>query len=318
MTFEAAYPWAIVYPCHPTNRYSYLEHGAVPADPQAMVIHTPEETADGYPGTPAWFATYHPDPNQRGSTYYFVSYQIDVRRPGFTVVYQCVDERDGAIANGLNGKPRPSWAGAAGSLNWLTNNVEVEGRAATIHQTLNVGVEGRAQWRSLVDLCLWSARRFGYPLDRAHHVGHYELSVDRTDPGPGFPWDALISDLNGGTDAMIRYNRLSAWYADPAHQTFGPGTVGVNASLDFQVPPEAVAVEAEIYLADDSLADVDVRDGAERDRANFAFRTPARAGYMHGRVNLERVNNELWFHLSSTGIQPAHLAAVGVVGYYAQ
>lgn len=320
MTFQAAYPWAIVYPCHPTNRYSYLEHGGIAAWPRAMIIHTPEETADGYPGTPAWFATYHADPNQRGSTYYFVSYQLDERRPGFTRVYQCVDEMDGAIANGLNGKPRPAWATVPGSLNWLTNNVEVEGKAASIHQTLKNGTaEGEAQWRSLVDLCLWSAKRWFYPLDREHHMGHYELSVDRSDPGPGFPWEALIAEMNGGTDVLIRLNALSQWFADPAHQTFGPGTVGVNATVDFHVPPEAVAVEAEIYLADDSLADVDVMDGNEGASAPYAFRCPA-GGYMHGRVNLEKDphGSDLWFHLKSTGIQPTHLSAVGIVGYYTQ
>lgn len=316
MTFQAAYPWAIVSPCHPTNCYSYLEHGGRVARPRAMVIHTPEEDADDYPGTPAWFATYHADPNQRGSTYYFVSHQLDERRPGFTRVYQCVDERDGAIANGLNGKPRPSWAGPD-SLNWQTNNVEVEGRAASIHLTLHNGtVEGEAQWRSLVDLCMWSANRWAYPLDREHHVGHYELSVDRTDPGPHFPWDDLINEFSGGTDVMIRLNGLSAWYSDPAHQTFGPGSAGVNATVDFKVPSEAVAVEAEIYLADDS-GDLDVMDGNAKAVAPMAFRVPSRAGYMHGRVNLEKdPGGSLWFHLKSNSILPAHLAAVGIVGYY--
>jgi len=318
MTFAAAYPWAIVYPCHPTNCYSYLEHGGRIARPRAMVIHTPEEDADNYPGTPAWFATYHPDPNARGSTYYFVSYQLDERRPGFTRVYQCVDERDGAIANGLNGKPRPSWAGPD-SLNWQTNNVEVEGRAGTIHQTLNVGEAGRAQWRSLVDLCMWSANRWAYPLDRAHHMGHYELSVDRTDPGALFPWDDLMAALQGGTDAMIRHNGLSAWYADPAHQTFGPGTAGVNATVDFGIPAEAVAVEVEIYLADDSLADVDVVDDLENaSPQRHAFRAPAAARYGHGRVQLsaQDARGHRWFHMKSSNTQPAHLAAVGIVGYY--
>ncbi len=318
MSFQYGYPWAIAYPCHPTNRYDYLEHGGVVAAPKAMVIHTPEEDADGYPGTPAWFATYHENPDARGSTYYFVSYQLDERRPGFTRVYACVDERDGAIANGLNGKPRPSWADP-GSLNWQTNNVEVEGRASSIHQTIKNGtLQGEAQWRSLVDLCLWSARRWGYPLDREHHMGHYQLSVDRTDPGARFPWDALISDLNGGTDVMIRLNRLSAWYSDPAHQTFGPGSAGVNATVDFKVPSEAVAVEAEIYLADDS-GDVDVKDGRTAVAAPMAFRVPQKAGYMHGRANLEKdEQGNSWFHLSATGFVQAHLAAVGIVGYYNQ
>lgn len=115
---------------------------------------------------------------------------------------------------------------------------------------------------------------------------------------------------------MIRLNGLSAWYSDPAHQTFGPGSAGVNATVDFKVPSEAVAVEAEIYLADDS-GDLDVMDGNAKAVAPMAFRVPSRAGYMHGRVNLEKdPGGSLWFHLKSNSILPAHLAAVGIVGYY--
>lgn len=311
MTFEPIYPWAIVYPCHPTNCYSHVEHGES-ARPKAMIIHTPEEPADGYPGTPAWFATYHPDPNQRGSTYYFVSYQLDERRPGFTKVYRCVDERDGAIANGLNGKPRPGWAGA-GSLNWQTDNVEVEGRAATIHQTLNVGVQGEAQWRSLVDLVMFSSSRWGYPLDREHVMGHYELSVDRTDPGPQFPWAALLAACT--EDEMIPINGISLWYEDPAHQQF-IGTRGINATLDFKVPGSAVAIELEVYTAGGCKA-IRVMCGDEDAPGLYAFQIEGGAAldYGHGRVGLSAPDEKghRWCHLQSDG---GRLRSVGIVGYY--
>lgn len=318
MSFLPNYPWAIVFPAHPTNLYPWQTHnGGVKATHKAFIIHTPEEDADDRPGTPVWFAMYKDNPDFRGSTYYFVSYQLDERRPGFTKVYQCVPEDDGAIANGLNGKPRPSWA-SPGSLNFQTDNVEVEGRAATIHQTLRVGERGMAQWRSLLDLIQWCATTHGYPMDREHIMGHYQLSVDRSDPGPYFPWEALIVELNGEDDKMIPFNAISDWYSKAQNQMWDNGTRGVNATVDFGLPASAVAVECEVYLADDS-SDVDVKCGDEGETPELqAFRIPAKAGYAHGRVQLSAPDERghRWFHFRHAGFIPAHLGVVGIVGYY--
>src|SRR3990167_6758243 len=95
------YSPAIWYPAHPSNVLGS------PNNPKGWVLHTPEEPADGYPGTPIWFAQEHP--GQEGSTTYFVSYL------GF--VYQCVPEAVAAIANGVLGKPYPLWADSWQSLN---------------------------------------------------------------------------------------------------------------------------------------------------------------------------------------------------------
>lgn len=179
--FPADYPGAIVFPCDASNCYNPAGHGGVPNDPRAFILHTPEEPADGFPATPHWFAQYHP--NQAGSTIYFVAYNGDV--------YQCLPESWAAIANGLNGKPRPSWA-LPGSLNWQTLNVEVEGYAGTIQDTLQVGGK---QWNSLVKLIKHRCAHHKIPLDSAHIMGHYQLSIDRTDPGAKFPWNALMAAL---------------------------------------------------------------------------------------------------------------------------
>src|SRR5207344_2431627 len=101
-----------------------------------------------------------------------------------------------AIANGLNGKPRPSWA-HAGSLIWQTLNVEIEGYAATIQDTM---VIGGPQWNALVALVRHRCKAWHIPMDRAHIMGHYELAVDRTDPGAGFPWVAFLAALNEEED----------------------------------------------------------------------------------------------------------------------
>lgn len=169
----ADYATAIWFPAHPTNIMG------PPNWPKGFVMHTPEERADGYPATPHWFAQEHAD--RAGSTHYFVSYE------GY--VYQCVSEGSAAIANGVFGKPYPAWADPALSLNRQTLSVEIEGYAASIGETL---VVGSAQWEALVALVRDRCAHHGIPLDREHLIGHYEVSTDRSDPGAGFPWDALL------------------------------------------------------------------------------------------------------------------------------
>ena len=185
-TFAPDFPDAIVVPAEADNVYAPAGHGGVPNKPRAFVLHTPEEPADNYPGTPRWFQQYHPE--RRGSTHYFVSWAGDV--------YQCVPESWGAIANGFNpGNPQrlsyPSWAGGF-SLNWQTLSVEIEGYAHNIHNTMIV--DG-PQWTALAALIRHRCAAWEIPLDREHIPGHYQLSVDRTDPGAKFPWDALMAAL---------------------------------------------------------------------------------------------------------------------------
>ena len=168
------FPGAIWYPAHETNTLG------PPCIPKGVVVHTPEEPADGYPGTPVWFAQYHENPNQRGSTHYFVSYL------GF--VFQCVPENVAPIANGVLGKPYPAWADPGRSLNRQTWSVEVEGYAATIRSTLSA-----AQRNALLALLRSRCAAWAIPLDRQHIIGHYEVANNRTDPGT-LDIDALVAD----------------------------------------------------------------------------------------------------------------------------
>lgn len=188
MMAEVDYPWAIPFWSHPTNVYFPASHGGVPNKPRAFCLHTPEEPAgDNYPGTPIWFAK----PNVGGSTHYFVEAIEDPNRPGFCKVYQCVPETHGAIANGKTiDKPWPDWADRRTSLNWQTLSVEIEGYAATIQNTLMP-----MQLHTVADLVAHRAAAHGFPTDRAHVFGHYEVASNRTDPGARFPWDALIAAL---------------------------------------------------------------------------------------------------------------------------
>lgn len=178
-SFVADYPSAFVYPAHETNYYKPEGHNGVPNIPNAWVLHTPEEPSDDNETTPAYFAV----PYRAASTHYYLDSDGDV--------FQLVPEYCAAIANGLNGKPIPVWAKPT-SLNWQTLSVEIEGYAHSIHQTMPVG---GPQFNSLVALIKNRAHVWGILLDRTHIMGHYQLSVDRSDPGALFPWDALMEAL---------------------------------------------------------------------------------------------------------------------------
>ena len=183
--FPRDYAPAIVFPCDESNQLG------PPNNPKGFVCHTPEEPADGYPATPHWFAQAHPD--RAGSTHYFVAYTGDV--------YQMVPESSAAIANGVKGRPYPSWANPGVSLNRQSVNVEIEGYAESIQDTL---VVGGAQWNALVALVRDRAARWGFQCDREHIIGHYQVADNRSDPGAGFPWDALIAALNEEDDMTER------------------------------------------------------------------------------------------------------------------
>lgn len=178
------YPGAILYPAHVNNYGGYATSNV----PKAIVLHTPEEPADDYESTPAWFA----NPAASASTHYYADNDGDI--------YQMVADIDCPWANGNRaGVNRvwkgvidayPPWATPGVSLNCQTLSIEIEGKAATIHETLT-----DAQFNSLVNWIKYKANEYDIPLDRDHIVGHFELSTDRTDPGTSFPWDRLMAAL---------------------------------------------------------------------------------------------------------------------------
>ena len=51
------------------------------------------------------------------------------------------------------------------------------------------------QLNSLVDLVSGIASRQGIPLDRAHIIGHDEITNFKSDPGPAFPWNDFMTKL---------------------------------------------------------------------------------------------------------------------------
>ena len=164
MAFQPNYPGAIVVEA---RNYGYVVGGQhLTNNPKAWALHTPEEPPDNVPSTPYYFAS----PDRDASTTYFVSYL------GF--VFQMVPESEGAYGNAVEGKPYPVWADSKVNLNLQTLSVEIEGYAATIHQTMP---RGSPQWKTLVNLMAHRCKALNIPPGRT--FGHYAVSVYRGDPG---------------------------------------------------------------------------------------------------------------------------------------
>ena len=170
MTFLANYPGAIVVEA---ANYGY---GTLNI-PKAWCLHTPEEPADNNPQTPYYFH----NTTKEASTTYFVSY--------LGLVFQCVPEKEGPYGNAVEGKPYPIWANPTINLNLQTLSVEIEGYAASIHQTMP---RGSAQWRALIDLLAHRCKALGILPSRT--FGHYQVSIYRSDPGQ-LDIDAIIEDV---------------------------------------------------------------------------------------------------------------------------
>lgn len=264
MTFQPGYPWAIVWPAHPTNWYDPANHGGVPNRPRAWCLHTPEEPdGDNYPGTPIWFA----GPNRGGSTHYFVEDMPDPNHPGYSKVYQCVPESFGAIANGkTSDKPWPSWADRTTSLNWQTLSIEIEGKAATIHLTMSP-----MQLRTVAHLMV--NRAMALRFDLGNTIGHYQVSSQRSDPGPLFPWAKLQAEIGALIGApqpppTEEDDDMFHRHLGLAHDAYFRGltiteprsiwTTGSYAPGDWDLPPEAKSMLVSVYLREGGA---DLADG---------------------------------------------------------
>jgi hypothetical protein len=188
MTFQADIPGAIVVPAAACN---FKTNGT--NRPKVLVLHTPEEPADGREGTPAYFSTCHY--NARGvlvpaSTHYYTSGGQGTLGDGD--LYQMVQEQHFAFANGVTRgtRPYPPDTDPALSLNWQSLSNEIEGYAATMRLTCPPGCK---QWLTVVRWVEGSSHRYAIPLDRAHVIGHYQVADNRTDPGT-LDIDGIVRD----------------------------------------------------------------------------------------------------------------------------
>lgn len=137
--------------------------------PIALVLHEPQEEADGRESTPVWFQ----NPSANASTRWYADNDGDL--------YQCVPFPAAAIANGLDGRPEPKFRDGGPefngqSLNNLTDNIEVEGYTHNIHQTFT-----EAQYQGLCDWLVMGYLHWNLPRNTGRVLSHYQISANRSD-----------------------------------------------------------------------------------------------------------------------------------------
>lgn len=193
----------LVRPAHETNFYTDRV-----CKPIAFVWHEPQEPADNYESTPVWFATYHPDPNQRGSTTYYGDNDGDR--------YQCVPIDRAPIANGWTGdRPIPRFNDGgpefgAYSLNEQSHSSEEEGYSHNIQQTFT-----DAQYRSAVDLGALFLIMYDLPRNPLRvGLAHADVASNRSDGiwiarKSGIPQEAVNKVLTMEKD--IQELKALAW-----------------------------------------------------------------------------------------------------------
>ncbi len=203
-------------PAHPSN---YSPAASRPYSGAARRIvavcyHTPEEPWDDHEVTPAWFA----NPKANASTHYYADSDGDL--------FQMVRDADMAWAQGVRSRdailPRPAWwKSEYVSYNTCMLSIEIEGYAAQIGQTFTPGS------RQFESVAAWSAfvcRKYGVPIDRQHHIGHSELTRQKSDPGADFPWPALLARIEALASNTMeqRFTALERRLAALEHHTHGP------------------------------------------------------------------------------------------------
>lgn len=174
-------------PAHPSNYYPAASRPYSGAERRFVAIcyHTPEEPWDDNEVTPAWFE----DPRANASTNYYADSDGDL--------YQMVRDRDFAWAQGVRRKdriePRPAWwRDEYISYNACMISIEIEGYAREIGQTF---LPGSRQFETVAAWSAYICDRYAIPIDRTHHIGHSELTRQKSDPGRDFPWDELLDRI---------------------------------------------------------------------------------------------------------------------------
>lgn len=190
------YPGAILVMAHPSNILRAANQ------PKVLVLHTPEEPADNVESTPYYFQR----PNLGASTHYYADSDGDM--------YQMVAEINGAIANGVRGKPYPAGTNSRASLNYQSLSIEIEGYAAGIALTMP---RGGVQWKAVVRWVASRAKKYGIPLVRSRIIGHYEVANNRTDPGT-LDIDAIVADARAAEEDDVSKEleakmRVAGWFA---------------------------------------------------------------------------------------------------------
>lgn len=149
-------------------------------------------------------------------------------------IYQYVKTSDSAWANGIVNKPNLAigWIKDAIKkklwLNALTVSIEHEGQPGDEMP--------EAQYQATLWLHRQLIAEFGIPADRDHICRHADIdSVSRANcPGPSFPLDRLISDLNGGSKPVTptpTEPKSTPFNSNPNNFIIGQGMLDKLAAL---------------------------------------------------------------------------------------
>ena len=142
-----------------------------------------------------------------------------------------VRDRDFAWAQGVRRNdlvlPRPTWwRDEYVSYNACMLSIEIEGYAREIGETF---VPGSRQFETVAAWSAYVCKKYGIPIDRRYHVGHSELTRQKSDPGSDFPWEALLNrvrELSSG-DPEARLAQLERRVTRLESHTHG-GPVGIE------------------------------------------------------------------------------------------
>lgn len=153
---------------HPSN------FGGSRGKVDTVVVHTSEGSA---PSALSWFAMDH-KPSGQGPT----SAHYLIGKDG--TLYSLVPESKIAYHAG-------NW-----DVNVKSIGIELEGKSA------DAGMFTTPMLSTLVILVRQLSRKYGFPMDRKHIIGHNEVpKATHTDPGKFFPWDKFMTALTGGNVA---------------------------------------------------------------------------------------------------------------------
>ena len=181
-------------PAHPNN---YSNRGGRERNVIALVVHTPEEPWDDTETAPRLMQ----GANFGASYHYYIDSDGDL--------IQLVRESDAAWHVSSNydrqqGKGIPIWwknsyglfENSDGNLGRIYNNVtigiSIEGYAASIGTSMNIASR---QFQSLNALVHHLASKHSIPIERQYLPAHAELNNNRSDPGAGFPYEAMIRQV---------------------------------------------------------------------------------------------------------------------------
>lgn len=184
-------------------------------------------------GTDSWFQ----NPTSQVSAHFGVGKNGEI--------HQYVDINNVAWGNGVVNKP--SWPLLIANVNpnYYTVSIEHEGQSGDQFT--------EAQYQATLALHRWLIDTFALQVNENAIIGHYRIDgVNKAQcPGPGFPWNRLFQDLQGGNDvlnvAVLLFTKEDYWAGADVAVKNGNCAIFVR-SADKSVPADAMSAKQLIVV----------------------------------------------------------------------